>query len=55
MQLAQQRGEVCIGLKVASEEADQEANFGIKLIPKKKEKFQLTLADSLIVVAEDEC
>ena len=55
MSLAQKRGEVCIGVKIKSEEENEDANFGVELIPDKKKHFHLGAEDCLVVVAEDEC
>ena len=54
MALAQQRGEVCIGVKIKALENDKESNNGITLIPEKNESFDLNAVDSLVVLAEDE-
>ncbi|MEX1033118.1 MAG: hypothetical protein WDZ30_07135 [Cellvibrionaceae bacterium] len=51
---AQQRGEVCIGVKIASQEADAASNFGVQLIPDKNSHFELGQDDLLVVLAEDE-
>jgi hypothetical protein len=52
MLAAQKRNEVCFGLKIKSEE--YEPKFGIHIIPKKDEVFNLEEGDMLIVLAEDE-
>ena len=52
--LAQQRGEVCIGVKLKELEADVDANSGVELIPLKDKEFVLNEHDSLVVLAEDE-
>ncbi len=54
MSLAQQRGEVCIGVKIKSKEDDSENNYGVKLIPEKNEKFKLNKDDCFVVLSEDE-
>ncbi len=54
MRIAQLRGEVCIGIKIKSQETDADANYGVQLIPEKSQTFDLTGADSLVVLAEDE-
>ncbi len=54
MAIAQQRGEVCIGVKVKALEKDKESNNGITLIPEKNTTYDLQLDDSLVVLAEDE-
>ena len=52
--IAQQREEVCLGVKIYSLEADLEQNFGVKLIPDKHQSIVLEAQDSLVVLAEDE-
>ena len=54
MSLAQQRKEVCIGIKITAHEENEDKNFGVELIPDKKEKFVFGPNDCLVVVAEDE-
>lgn len=54
IEIAQVRGETCIGVKITSLERDMSANFGVKLIPEKNTKYTLGPDDCLIVVAEDE-
>ena len=54
MRIAQKRGEICFGVKIAGHEHDLSRNFGVKLIPEKNTVYQLTANDRLIVVAEDE-
>lgn len=54
MKVAQQREEVCIGVKVAEHEDDMDKNFGVKLIPEKDVAYALQPNDCLIVVSEDE-
>ncbi len=54
MAIAQKREEICIGVRIGADSADLEANFGVELIPEKKEKYKLTKDDFLVVVAEDE-
>lgn len=54
MAVAQQREEVCIGVKIAEHENDMERNFGVKLIPEKDCRYMLKPEDCLIVVSEDE-
>lgn len=51
---AQKRGEVCFGIRLASEEREQEKNYGVYLIPKHDQKFSLTSNDELIVLSDDE-
>lgn len=52
--IARKREEICLGIKVKADEQDVDQNFGVKLIPEKNSKFQLTAEDCLVVVAEDE-
>lgn len=52
--VAQQREEVCLGVKLKANEQNMEENFGVKLIPEKTESFTLNADDSLVVLAEDE-
>ena len=54
MRLAQQRHEVCIGIKRKELELDGEQNFGVKLIPEKNTTYELRADDCLVVVSEDE-
>lgn len=54
MAVAQQREEVCIGVKIAEHEHDMAHNFGVKLIPEKDKRYTLKPGDRLIVVSEDE-
>ncbi|MEO1034519.1 MAG: hypothetical protein AAFX44_03050 [Pseudomonadota bacterium] len=52
--LAQKRSEVCIGVKIKSQEHNKDVNNGVQLIPEKQTSYTLKADDSLIVVAEDE-
>jgi len=52
--IAQQREEVCMGIKIKAIEQDATKNFGVNLIPEKTETFTLTEDDTLVVLAEDE-
>ena len=54
IQIAQDRKEVCFGLKLKANEGDSEQNYGIQLIPEKNQRFVLNAEDSLVVLAEDE-
>ncbi len=54
MDIAQQRQEVCIGLKVQALENDMNRNFGVTLIPEKNTRWTLNPEDRLVVVSEDE-
>lgn len=51
---AQNRGEVCFGVKIKALEDDQRQNNGIELIPNKEKTFILGRDDCLVVVAENE-
>ena len=52
--VAQQRQEVCLGLKQKAFEEDMSKNLGVKLIPEKGKVYTLTADDTLVVLAEDE-
>ena len=54
MAVAQQREEICIGVKILELENDKSANNGVQLIPEKNTVFELQPGDSLVVLAEDE-
>lgn len=54
MAVAQQREEVCLGVKRTKLERDMERNFGVKLIPEKTESYTLLADDCLVVLSEDE-
>jgi len=54
MAIAQQRGEICIGVKTMAHENDKSRNNGIQLIPEKTAEFNLQPDDKLVVLAEDE-
>jgi hypothetical protein len=54
MRVAQNREEVCIGVKIKANEENEDENFGVKLIPEKNTKYSLDYFDSLIVLSEDE-
>ncbi len=51
---AQQRREVCFGIKLVREQRDAAQLFGIHVIPRKDRSFRLCRKDALIVLAEDE-
>ena len=51
---AQSRGELCMGIRIASEVTSREKMFGIRLIPHIRTEFNLTVDDKLIVLAEDD-
>ena len=51
---AQQREEVCLGVKIKALENEMDENFGVKLIPEKHVMYTLSAEDSLVVLAEDE-
>jgi len=52
--LAQERGEVCLGVKLKSSEDRPDLNYGITLAPAKTSVWALDAADTLVVLAEDE-
>ncbi len=52
--VAQQREEVCLGVKQKAFEDDMSKNLGVKLIPPKDKVYTLTEADTLVVLSEDE-
>lgn len=52
--IAQQREEVCFGVKIKAREGEIDENFGITLNPPKDTVFTLTEDDTLIVISEDE-
>ncbi|MCP3963931.1 MAG: hypothetical protein GY719_39345 [bacterium] len=54
MAIAQNREEICIGIKLKERERDSEQNYGVKLIPEKNTSYVLGEEDCLIVLAEDE-
>lgn len=54
MNIAQKREEICLGIKIQSQEMDNSANNGVQLIPEKSTVFTLNADDSLVVLAEDE-
>ena len=51
---AQSRKELCMGIRIISENTNQDKMFGICLIPQINTEFKLTGDDKLIVLAEDE-
>ena len=51
---AQARGELCMGIRIASEVTSRAKMFGIRLIPHVSTEFNLTVEDKLIVLAEDD-
>ena len=54
MGIAQKRREMCIGIKIKTDEENADRNFGVTLIPEKNTRFTLQPQDCLIVVAEDD-
>jgi len=52
--LAQERGEVCLGVKLKINEGRANLNYGITLAPPKTSVWALDTADTLVVLAEDE-
>ena len=53
VQLAQKRGEICIGVKMHGHDHNLATQFGIEINPPKNEVYNFTSDDSLIVMAED--
>jgi hypothetical protein len=51
---AQNRDELCIGVKISSQAKNKDKNFGIDLVPSLDKQFNLTLRDALITLAEDQ-
>ncbi|AOP34894.1 hypothetical protein A0128_14195 [Leptospira tipperaryensis] len=51
---ALKRGETCFGIRIASEEKDEEKGYGVHLIPPKDTQFSIRPEDTLIVLAEDQ-
>lgn len=54
LEIANKRGEICIGIREARHAANGEENFGVRMVPEKAAKYTLTADDALVVVAEDE-
>ena len=52
--VAQNRKEICLGIKLHQHEGELDENYGVKLIPEKNTVYQLTENDHLVVLAEDE-
>lgn len=52
--MANKRREICIGIREARCAADIDDNFGVRLVPDKRTRYNLTADDALVVVAEDE-
>lgn len=52
--IARKRDEICIGIKIKSQETNADENYGVELIPEKNQRFTLQADDCLVVVAEDE-
>ena len=52
--VAQQREEVCLGVKIKKFEDSLDDNFGVKLIPEKTKEYTIGPDDTLVVLAEDE-
>lgn len=51
---AQNRDEVCIGVKISAQAKNKQKNFGINLAPSMDQLFNLSVHDALISLAEDE-
>jgi hypothetical protein len=54
MAIANQRDEICIGVKIKALEPNKEHNNGVTLIPEKNSVYTLEHDDCLVVLAEDE-
>ena len=54
MKVAQNRSEVCLGLKIKKLETDTHHNCGVTLIPEKNTRYKLCPDDCLVVLSEDE-
>ena len=54
IEAAQQRQEICLGIKLKKFEKDINKNFGVKLIPDKNQLFELSVNDCLVVLAKNE-
>ena len=54
MGIANNRNEVCLGVKIHQNERSREDNYGINLIPEKNSLFELSERDSLVVLSEGE-
>ena len=54
VELAAQRKEVCIGVKLKEQENSFQDNFGVSLNPAKDQTYTLCSEDCLVVLAEDE-
>lgn len=53
VEAAARRNETAVGYRLGAKATDPEANFGVRLNPRKSEQITLSLGDSLIVLAED--
>lgn len=51
---AQQREEVCIGIRISAQSQNKDKNYGIDLAPSLDKPLNLTLNDALITLADDE-
>lgn len=51
---AQNRNELCIGVRISAIAQDKNQNFGVDLIPSLDKQLNLSLDDGLITLAEDE-
>jgi hypothetical protein len=51
---AQMRSELCVGVKISAYDRDIYQNFGVRLVPELSACLELTEADYLITLAEDE-
>ncbi|MBF0290223.1 MAG: hypothetical protein HQM14_20600 [SAR324 cluster bacterium] len=53
MAAAEQRNEVCLGVRIIAHQYDSARNFGITLIPPQTEEFYFVRQDQMIVLAEN--
>lgn len=51
---AQNRNELCLGVKINTRSRDKNKNFGIDLVPRLDKPLNLTFDDQLITLAEDD-
>lgn len=53
LEAAQRKGEAAIGYRVLAEHADANANYGVRLNPRKGDPVRFAAGDRVIVIAED--
>ncbi len=53
IQVALSKGETCFGIRIAAQETEEKNGYGVHLVPKQSQVFELKEEDSLIVLAED--